>query len=119
VNGGARAGARGGGRELGKRRIAFGEIVGHMEDVGVYVDVNDAPTLEVAKDASPSDLQNIGNVGGRKSRQRAELEAPVNGGGVDAVQEHDVQVRIELQIGRRALHGHDCAALGTLSRARP
>jgi hypothetical protein len=46
--------------------------------------VNRAPTdnaaaLEISEDASPSDLQNIGNLSGRKSRQRLELEATHGG----------------------------------------
>ena len=66
-----------GGRELRERWIALGQIVRDMEDVRVHVDVNDAPTLEVAEDASSGDLQYIGKIGGRKSRLRAKLGAPV------------------------------------------
>jgi hypothetical protein len=36
-----------------------------MGDVGVSVDVNDTPTLEVAEGASPGDLQNIGSTRNR------------------------------------------------------
>jgi hypothetical protein len=99
-------------------QLALREIVIDVEDLGVYVDVNDAPTLEVAEDASPSDLQNIGNVGGRKSRKRSELEAAVGRGGVDAVPEHRMQMRIELRARRSSRdavrRGSRPTALGNL-----
>lgn len=62
---------------------------------GRLVDVNDTASLKVAEDAGPGDLECIGH----------------------AVEKDDVQVRIELQIRRGALHDDHCPALGTLARA--
>jgi hypothetical protein len=62
----------------------------------------------------------VGHIGGREARQRAELGRAVRtvwARNVHAVEEDCMQVRIGLQVGGRALHGHDCAALRELARA--
>lgn len=61
--GGREAGDRGG-NELGESRVALGEVIIDVEDVGVGVDVDDAATLEVAEDAEAGDLERIGYVSG-------------------------------------------------------
>jgi hypothetical protein len=109
-------GDRGGG-EPGERRLAFGEGVVDAQDVGVGVDVDDVATLEIREEARAGDLERIGHVSGRKSRKSPELKTAVGGRGVHAVQEDDVEVRIQLQVGGSALHGDDGTALDALARA--
>jgi hypothetical protein len=79
--------------------------------------VDDAATLEMGEDARAGDLQRIGHISGRKPGERPDLEAAARGCSVHAVQEDDVEVRIQLQVGGGALHGDDGAALDALVRA--
>lgn len=102
----------GGASELGEGRVAFGEII--IDHEGLFIGADDAAAFEVTEDASAGDLKRIGHVGGRNVRKRVEGRAPIRCGGVHAIQEDDVQVRTELQVGRRALHDDHGAALGAL-----
>lgn len=63
------------------------------------------------------DLERIGHISGRKVQERAE-RGPVRRGGVHAVEEDHVPVRIELHVRRCALHDDDGSALGALACAR-
>ncbi len=53
----------GGSRKLGEGGVALAELV--VDGESIVVDADDAATLEVAEDASASDLKRIGHVLGR------------------------------------------------------
>jgi len=105
-----------GSRELREGGIALDELV--VDGESVIVDADDAAALEVAEDAGAGDLQDIGHVSGRKTRERTEHEPPFSRRRVHPVEEDDVQVRIQLEVRRCALHHDDSAALGALKRGR-
>ena len=72
----------------GRAPVAFGELV---DRESLVVDADDGAAFEVAEDPGARDLNDIGNVGGRKVRQRGEPELAVGRRREHAVEEDDVQ----------------------------